>query len=99
MDSRTVRQHQDWRHVVQDGVAIIVKELNDAIDGLELGTLSWVPEQNALDFWFGERVFRIVLKPESVWTPFNRVEYQQVVFVLVRRAIHKPIGLTARATS
>ena len=76
----------DWRQIAKAGIALIVKELNDAIDAREFADISLVPKQSALDFCFGERVFRLVLKSDAVWTPWDHLADQQVYFVLVRHA-------------
>ena len=77
---------QDWRQIAHAGFGLIVKELNDAIDGQEFGTISLVSERSALDFWFGERVFRLVLKSHVAWRPWDYLADEQVYLVLVRRA-------------
>ena len=76
----------DWRQIAKAGIALIVKELNDAIDAREFADIALVPKQSALDFCFGERVFRLVLKSDAVWTPWDHLADQQVYFVLVRHA-------------
>ena len=80
-------EDQEWRIMPWRGAVLIVKELNEAIDAHEFGMIKLQPEASALDFWFGERVFRVVLRPgapANAWSSGNRVETPDVLLVLSR---------------
>jgi hypothetical protein len=81
---------QDWRIMPWNGAVLIVKELNQAIEAREFDLIKPQPEGNALDFSFGERVFRIVLRtgiPASALTSGRHIENPDVLLVLSRRDI------------
>ena len=81
----TIRESTEWRRLPDEGAALILKELNGTIDALEFGTIS-LPVEGALDFWFGERVFRVVFRPGTPkWALGCRVHAQDVSSVLCRR--------------
>ena len=50
----------EWRIMPWRGAVLIVKELNEAIDAQEFAMIKTQLDGSALDFWFGERVFRVV---------------------------------------
>jgi hypothetical protein len=77
----------DWRKIPEQGVTVIVKELNDALDAQEFGLITPLPERGAVDFSFGERVFRVVLRPSAavnIRFPMGRFQNPDVLFVLSR---------------
>jgi hypothetical protein len=78
---------QEWRIMPWRGAVLIIKELNEAIEAKEFALIKPQPEGSALDFWFGERVFRVVLRaeaPSSAWSSGRRVETPDVLLVLSR---------------
>ena len=78
---------QDWRIMPWNGAVLIVKELNQAIEARELDLIKPQPEGNALDFSFGERVFRIVLRAgisASALSSGRLIETPDVLLVLSR---------------
>jgi hypothetical protein len=85
VDSFTVGgDAQEWRIMPWRGAVLIVKELNEAIDAQEFALIKTPPEGSALDFWFGERVFRVVLRagaPANAWSSGRRVETPDVLLV------------------
>lgn len=88
VDSFTVSgEAHEWRIMPWRGAVLIVKELNEAIDAQEFNMITLQPEGSALDFRFGERVFRVVLRPGAPvcgWSSERRVETPDVLLVLSR---------------
>jgi hypothetical protein len=81
----------DWRTLFDGAVALMVQELNKAIDAQEFGMINALPGRGGLDFWFGERVFRFIFRPNAPdWIPGHRVEAVDVLFVH-RRLAREPI--------
>ena len=77
----------EWRIMPWRGAVLIVKELNEAIDAKEFAVIKPQPDGSALDFWFGERIFRVVLRadaPSSARSSGRRVETPDVLLVLSR---------------
>ena len=72
----------EWRIMPWSGAVLIVHELNEAIEAQDSAVITPQPEGNALDFRFGERVFRIVLR--SPWPQGRRVGTADVLLVLSR---------------
>jgi hypothetical protein len=72
-----------WRKLPEKGAILILRELNCAIDASEYGTISVPPDQHALDFWFGERVFRFVFRPDTPsWVPGQKLSAADILSVL-----------------
>jgi len=82
---------RDWRQIPHAGVAVIVKEVNAAIGGQDIGPVSLVSKPRLLDFWFGERIFRLILRSHVPWRPWDQLAEYQVYRVLVRRATLQPL--------
>ena len=72
----------EWRIMPWNGAVLIVHELNAAIEAEDSAVITPQPEGNALDFRFGERVFRIVLR--CPWPQGRRVGTADVLLVLSR---------------
>ena len=85
--SSVAKDSQDWRIMPWNGAVLIVKELNQAIEAQEFGLITPQAEDNAVDFWFGERIFRIVLRAgltASALASGRRIETPDVLLVLSR---------------
>jgi hypothetical protein len=80
-------QAHEWRIMPWRGAVLIVEELNEAIDAQEFDMIMPQPDGSALDFCFGERIFRVVLRagaPSSAWSSGRRIETPDVLLVLSR---------------